>query len=377
MKAKSIKGKSPEEIQLALELACADRFHPTLAIVFLSVKQDREAICTLLDKSGIAIFGATTNGEFTDENYEIGTTAILLLDTNPKYFFIQFAELNSDVDRQTTSLLATNALTKFNNPAFLITGSSLETDIEEMVWGLTDVLGPNATIAGGMAGDDTTFTKQYVFTNGKSTERGIICLVFDQDKIMMKARAVHGWKAVGTEKTVTKSRGNRVFTIDNIPALDLCLKYSGLQIDHPNLPLELVTSFPLQLQGEKHNAVMRPAYDIVWEDHSLLTSGKFPEGSKVRFSLPPDFDVVEKVIEENKNMKKSEMAEADALLIYNCGGRLLSLGPLIGEEIKGMNEVWNAPMAGMFSHAEIGPTLNGQVRMHNLTTCWIVLKERE
>jgi len=93
--------------------------------------------------------------------------------------------------------------------------------------------------------------------------------------------------------------------------------------------------------------------------------------------LPPDFDVVEKVIEENKNMKESEMAEADALLIYNCGGRLLSLGPLIREEIKGMNEVWNAPMAGMFSHAEIRPTLNGQVRMHNLTTCWIVLKERE
>jgi hypothetical protein len=376
MKAKSIKGKSPGEIQSALHNACADGFTPTLAIVFLSVKQDRETICNLLDKNDIAIFGATTNGEFIDENYEIGTTAILLFDTNPQYFFIQFAELSNEADRQITTGLAKNALTKFKNPAFLITGSSLETDIEEMIWGFTDVVGPDATIAGAMAGDDTSFTKQYVFTNGKSSDRGIVCLVFDQDKIIMKARATHGWKAVGTEKTVTKSKGNRVFTIDNIPALDLCLKYSGLPIDHPNLPLELVTNFPLQLQGENHNAVMRPAYDIVWEDHSLLTSGKFPEGSKVRFSLPPDFDVIEKVVEENKNMKETEMAEADALLIYNCGGRLLSLGPLIGEEIKGMNMVWNAPMAGMFSHAEIGPTLHGNVRMHNLTTCWVVLKEK-
>jgi hypothetical protein len=377
MQAKSIKGRSPEAIQSALEHAVSDTFTPTLAIVFLSIKQDREAICNVLSRYNVAIFGATTNGEFIDEEYEIGTAAILLLDTNPQFFFIQFAELNDGADRQTSSGLAKNALTRFKNPAFLTTGSSLETDIEEMVWGFTDVLGHEATIAGGMAGDDTTFTKQYVFTNGKSSDRGIVCLVFDQDKIIMKARAVHGWKAVGTEKTVTKSSGNRVFTIDNIPALDLCLKYSGLPIDHPNLPLELVTNFPLQLQGEKHNAVMRPAYDIVWEDHSLLTSGKFPEGSKVRFSLPPDFDVVEKVVEENKNMRETEMAEADALLIYNCGGRLLSLGPLIGEEIKGMNEVWKAPMVGMFSHAEIGPTLNGHVRMHNLTTCWVVLKERE
>ena len=34
MKAKSIKGKSPEEIKAALEQSMADGFKPTLAIVF-------------------------------------------------------------------------------------------------------------------------------------------------------------------------------------------------------------------------------------------------------------------------------------------------------------------------------------------------------
>ena len=34
MKAKSIKGKSPEEIQIELKKSMADEFKPTLAIVF-------------------------------------------------------------------------------------------------------------------------------------------------------------------------------------------------------------------------------------------------------------------------------------------------------------------------------------------------------
>ncbi len=38
MKAKSIKGKSSEEIQLALTESMHDDFKPTLAIVFISYK---------------------------------------------------------------------------------------------------------------------------------------------------------------------------------------------------------------------------------------------------------------------------------------------------------------------------------------------------
>jgi hypothetical protein len=115
---------------------------------------------------------------------------------------------------------------------------------------------------------------------------------------------------------------------------------------------------------------------INWDDHSLMTSGKLPQNSRIRFSLPPDFDVIEKVIEENKKFKETEMPEADALILYNCGGRLMSIGPLISEEIKGIKEIWNVPLAGMFSNAEIGPTRNGKVEMHNLTTCWVALKEK-
>ena len=40
MKAKSIYGNSPKHIKEALQLAMADHFKPTLAIAFISIKQD-------------------------------------------------------------------------------------------------------------------------------------------------------------------------------------------------------------------------------------------------------------------------------------------------------------------------------------------------
>jgi hypothetical protein len=86
MKAKSIKGKSTEEIKSELIESMSDGFKPTLAFVFLSIKQDRDAIAALLDASGIAIYGTTTNGEFIDEEFGQGAVAILLLEINPNYF---------------------------------------------------------------------------------------------------------------------------------------------------------------------------------------------------------------------------------------------------------------------------------------------------
>ena len=49
MKSKSIKGKSLKEIDTAIQDCMSDGFNPTLAIVFLSVKQDRKGLTEILN----------------------------------------------------------------------------------------------------------------------------------------------------------------------------------------------------------------------------------------------------------------------------------------------------------------------------------------
>ena len=124
---------------------------------------------------------------------------------------------------------AADAKELFANPAFLISGSNTETDGEQLLFGFEDIIGKQVNVFGGMAGDDYSFSEQFVFTNDKESNRGMVVLAVDEDKIMIRGKATCGWKAVGTERTVTKSEGNHVYTVDDIPVLDLTIKYGGIE----------------------------------------------------------------------------------------------------------------------------------------------------
>ncbi len=182
MKAKSIKGKTTKEIEAALEESTADGFQPTLAIVFISISQDRNAVCKILDDAGIQIFGSTTNGEFIDENPEKLSVAILLLDMNPAYFTVLFSEYPEKNYREIAKTLARKAKQLYRQPAFLIAASHLETDAEQLLFGFEDEIGKDVNAFGGMAGDDYAFSDQFVFTNGKESNRGAVVLAVDEEK---------------------------------------------------------------------------------------------------------------------------------------------------------------------------------------------------
>src|SRR5687767_4981302 len=379
MKAKTIRGKSPGEIQKALQQTLDVGFKPTLAIVFMSISQDRNAVRKILDDEGILVFGVTTNGEFIDEDLSKKSVAVLLLDIKPSYFTILFAEYPEKNYREVAKAIAQKAQKSFSQPAFLVAASHMETDGEQLLFGFEDIIGKQVNVFGGMAGDDYAFSEQFVFTNNEESNRGMVVLALDEEKIIIKGKATCGWKAVGTPKTVTKSVGNHVFTVDNEPVLDITAKYGGLGIleeEDTNVAMEIAVNFPLQLQREVGDPVMRPGLLIKWEDRSFVCSGSVPQGSKVRFSLPPDFDVMEKVIKGAEELKATEMPDADALVVFSCAGRILALGPLMNQEIEGIRNIWNVPMVGMFSNAELGRATGGNLEMHNLTTCCVALKEK-
>ncbi len=379
MQSKSLKGKSLSELKTALTNAITEDFKPTLAIVFCSVAQDIKGISSVIDDEGIALFGCSTNGEFIDEVTEKGSWVMLLMDMKKEHFKILLEEYPEQNYREVSTNVAQRARSIFEKPAFLIGMSHASVDGEQILLGITDVFGDDVNVFGGGAGDDYAFQETFVFTGQTISHCGMVCLILDESKVELQGIATCGWKAVGTEKTVTKSEGNHVYTIDNVPALDITAKYGGLENltpDNQDLLVELAASLPLQLQREKGDPVMRPGLVVDWEDRSFYTSGAVPQGSKVRFSIPPDWDVMNKVVKGVEQLKDGRMPEADAVVVFSCAGRILSFGPLMSEELEGVKKVWDVPMVGMFSNAELGRATGGNLEMHNLTTCCIALKEK-
>ncbi|WP_373520978.1 FIST N-terminal domain-containing protein, partial [Aquiflexum sp.] len=158
MKAKSIKGKSAEEIQSALEKSLADGFKPTLALVFISVKRDISSIMRLLSDKDIQIFGATTGGEISDSDISHQGISVLLLDMNPANFRVLYEDYAGKKVAEVAKTMTEQALTIFSRPAFLLSNSiDKPQDIglgEKILLSVSQVAGNNGTIWGGAAGDD-------------------------------------------------------------------------------------------------------------------------------------------------------------------------------------------------------------------------------
>ncbi len=290
MKAKSIKGNSTEEIKTALLQSLADGYKPTLAFVFISIKQDRDAISTMLDEKGIQIFGATTGGEFIDGDIEAGSIAILLLDINTAYFKILIEDVHQKDPASVAKLMAETAVTQFKNPAFILSyGVHVETGLEigeSVVRGIEDVVGKNVSIWGGVAGDDFEFKKTFVFSNRQSYNQAILMLVLDADKILVKGQAASGWKAVGTEKTLTKTVDNWLHTIDDQPAADMVLKYMGLSLTKEQAETFNPGITVFSIQRDEGEPVMRSSGVINWDDRSIAVTGNIKQGDRMPLLLP-------------------------------------------------------------------------------------------
>jgi len=380
MRAKSIKGKSSEEIKMVLAESMADGFKPTLAIVFLSIRQDRDAISTILDKEGIAIFGVTSCGEFIDGQVEEGAIVMLLMDMKKTDFSILIESYAGREQKDIAKEMGEAALGIFTNPSFLIATSIVIPDGfpdgEATLNGVQSVTGADITIWGGNAGDDRLFDRTHVFTNKQSFGTGIILLVIDADKIMMKGQAAFGWKPSGTERVITNCSNGCIHTIDNQPALDVILKFLGLKLTREEAEKFTPGSVVFCLIRDEGAPVMRSSGYFNWDDRSVFVNGHIKQGTKVRFALPPDFEIVEEVTNDARQIRDEGFPAADALVMFSCIGRFIELGPMISTEIEGVKNTFNAPMAGFFAYGEFGRATKGKNEFHNNTCCWVALKEK-
>jgi hypothetical protein len=375
MKAKSIFGRSVQEISEKVTSVISADFNPTLVVVFLSDKTLVASISAIFEKKHIAIFGVTASSTFTDEEMNTGLISALLMEMDRSHFHIVYETYEEGNAEKAAEKIGSSGLEFFSNPAYIASASHVNSPIDNILKGIKSAAGNEAIII--VSSDDDLVLEGLVFTNNRIGSNAVISLIIDTDNILLTGYAVSGWKPMGISKTITRSEGNRVFTIDNVPALEVIMKYTGIEVDQDDrsdVYTQVGTVYPFQVQKDTGIPVMVPPLLLNKDDHSVICGMNIPEGSKIKFSLPPDFEVIESLIEQVTNTKRNEFPEADAMLIFSCVGRYNSFGPLINTEIEGLQKVWDVPMDGFFSFGEFGRSPGGQSEVHGTTCSWMALK---
>lgn len=377
MKAKSMKGKTVEEINKLVESSIVPGFDPTIAVIFIAGKNRVQAISEIFEKRGISLFGASSFGHFIDKDFDTNSIVVMLLEIPKKEFRIEFRSTGEQSTREIAESIARAGQEAFTKPAFIVASGGIKTDGEEIVNGILHSAGNGTTIFGGLAASDFNTMETFVFTNGQFTDNGLVALVLNEEKISVKGFATGGSQPVGMFHTITSSKGNEVFTIDNQPALEMVLRYSGKDIEALKKESDLLgiaRMFQIQLQRENASPVVRTPMLANFQNKSVVFTGKVPPGSKVKFCILPDFEVVENVIRDFSQYRKN-VATAEAMILFSCQGRQFAFGPWMEDEIDRLNRLWNVPMIGLFSFGEIGRNPEGRTEFYNLTCSVALLNE--
>lgn len=375
MQSKIIFTKSLIDLKEQIQLTINQEFKPTLAIVFASTSVDLEELTNLFTIRNIQIIGASTSGEIGNATIQRTGISILLLDLNPTYFKIIQQKADYETSTQVGMKIANIAQVDFENPAFIMV-FSMNVCGENLIKGISESLKGFPSIFGGMAGDDMKMNASFTFTNQQLSSNSVAVLVLDNNKISVDGMALCGWQPIGIENTITNANNNIIYEINQEPALNVVKRYFGdyfaNSLNEDSLSLG-IAQYPLQIiKGE--NYVLRAALDANEKDGSLLMAGPVTTGDKFRFSIAPGFEIIDQTINGFKDFGKNK-AEADALLMFSCVARHMSLGPMIEDEIAGIYNVWKKPMAGFFTYGEVGQQGNGASHFYNETCSLVLLKE--
>jgi hypothetical protein len=225
----------------------------------------------------------------------------------------------------------------------------------ELVKGMNDFKKENVLITGGLAGDGTNFNQTFVGLNQVPQTGKIIAIGFYGDNLVVSHGSFGGWESFGLERTVTNSKNNVLFEIDDKNALALYKTYLGKYADE--LPGSALL-FPLSVKfDDEHKPIVRTILSIDNEKQSITFAGDLPIGSKIRF-MKANFDrLIDAASDAANSCLEMEKSKPKLALLISCVGRKLIMPNRIDEEIEAISEIFgdDTMLSGFYSYGEISP----------------------
>ncbi len=233
---------------------------------------------------------------------------------------------------------------------------------------------------GGLAADNWSTRKTFQYHDDQVFSEGISCVIMS-GKGEVAWGVNHGCVPVGTRRTITRSKGNVIYEIDGVPALEALKDYvedgSGEQWNKITLNLCLGFKTPEHLKQDYGEFFIRYMMDKDDAEGWVTIQSDVGEGTPLwimrrdKELMREGLQVITKQIHEKLGTRTPKM-----LMQFECMGRgkvvyreqekidlLKSLQDEVGPEL---------PWIGFYSYGEIGP-VSGYNCIHNFTSVLVAI----
>lgn len=313
--------------------------------------------------------GSTSGNILNDEVTEESVTVSALHFEKTKIWFSQTSVSNVFDSELVGKKLAEFLPTEDLVHSFVLS-DGLAVNGSDLVRSINEHLPDEVTVTGGLAGDGTLFEKTVVGCNAEPGVNTVSLIGFYSNDLKVGYASAGGWEKTGNSYTITRSKGNVLYELNNKPALDVYKKMMGAE-----LAAELPSSglfYPLSIEIPGEGSVVRTILNVNEENKSVTFAGDMPE------------NLVAHILNagEDQLIKSAGLAAQDAVsaispnksqfaLLVSCVGRKLVLKDRIEEEVKAVRGKIGEgiDVHGFYSYGELCPGKNsGKLcLMHNQT----------
>jgi len=318
---------------------------PSLLIQVFTSKNDESYIQKLLNElTGIlpqaVIVGSTTDGEIM--NGKVSTDKTVLSFTRFEHTRLKADVAKHQNDGYFSGQSLAKSLIQKDTKLLIAFVDGLHTNGEAFLNGI-DSVSSDVIVAGGLAGDNSNFTKTYVFTKDHIVMKGAVAVSFSSKSLTVYSEYSFKWHPIGKELTVTKAADNRVYTINNKTAIEIYSYYlgEGTAAALPAIGIE----FPL-ITTRNGIKIARAAISKE-DDGSLVFAGNLHTGDKVQFGYCNSSEILKHADDLFDRMQGKS---SEAIFIYSGMARRHFMPDIINEEIEPLQSI--APASGFFMYGE-------------------------
>ncbi|HYZ29384.1 MAG TPA: FIST N-terminal domain-containing protein [Thermoleophilaceae bacterium] len=347
---------------------------PKLLVVFCSPSHDLPALLReIRTRAGdVALIGCTTSGEIATGGPSDAGVVVTAFGGDG---FAVGTAVATDASRDLRAAGARVAQClpereDLPHKVLLLLSDGLAGDQQEIVRGAYGVLGAAVPLVGGCAGDDLKMARTFQLHGDEVLSESVVAAGIASDA-PLGIGVRHGWRRVGEPMLVTASAGNRVYTLDDRPALDVYLEQLG--VDAPDDDGEglarIALTHPLGLSRPNGEDQVRFIGGGDLEERSLSLIAEVPQGA-LAWIMEGD---ARSVLDATDAAGCDALAALDdhpplGILAFDCIARRGVLGDKgIRTEIDRLATIASgAPVAGFYTYGEIART-HGMRGFHNQT----------
>ncbi|HUQ28252.1 MAG TPA: FIST N-terminal domain-containing protein [Usitatibacter sp.] len=351
-------------------------------VVFASAQHDFGRLLTgLANACGTdRIMGASSAGEFSHSTRGEGSVSVLALRSDDMRFRIGLGE-NLSVNpglaaREVARSFAGITDSPLPYRAALVMTDALAGHTDAVVDELTLATGGEYRFFGGGAGDDGKFHKTHVFAGTKAVSNAVVALEILSSK-PLGVGVSHGWTPAGKAMRVTEAEGNRVVSLNGVPAVELIEEHArqtAQRFDRADpLPFFLHNILGIEAGGQYRLRVPLG----VESDGSLVCAAAIPQGSVIHVMKTSAESAVTAAQQATRSaLDALAGARPGAAFVFDCVATRLRMGNAFDDELRSCADILHpAGFVGCNTYGQIARAEGQFGGFHNCTAVVCVLPE--